>query len=80
MKLRRIKMTSETVQTDYDQKHCHNTYHHSNGGNAVYGLGMIGAAIFFIGQAGTFWMGVLGLFKAIIWPVFLVLEAFKALI
>ena len=49
------------------------------GGGAVYGLGMIGAAIFFIGQATCFWMGVLGFLKALIWPVFLVLEAFKYL-
>jgi hypothetical protein len=27
---------------------------------AVYGLGMIGAAIYFIGHAATFWAGVLG--------------------
>ncbi len=46
---------------------------------AVYGLGLIGAAIFFIGQATGFWMGVLGILKAIVWPVFLVLEAFKVL-
>jgi len=46
---------------------------------AVYGLGLIGAAIYFIGHAATFWAGVLGFLKAIIWPVFLVLEAFKAL-
>jgi hypothetical protein len=46
---------------------------------AVYGLGLIGAAIYFIGQAGTFWAGVLGFLKAIIWPVFLILKAFQAL-
>jgi len=46
---------------------------------AVYGLGFIGAAIFFISQATSFWMGVLGVLKAIVWPAFLVYEAFKAL-
>jgi hypothetical protein len=39
---------------------------------AVYGLGMIGAAVYYIGQAITFWMGVLGFLKAIVWPIFLV--------
>lgn len=51
-----------------------------NGGapsGAVYGLGMIGAAIYFISHATTFWMGVLGFLKALVWPVFLVYEAFK---
>jgi hypothetical protein len=54
---------------------------HVNNGTsgAVYGLGLIGAAIYFIGQAGTFWAGVLGFLKAIVWPVFLVLKAFQAL-
>ena len=47
--------------------------------DAVYGLGFIGAAIYFIGTATTFWLGVLGFLKAIVWPVFLVLEALKAL-
>jgi hypothetical protein len=47
--------------------------------SAVYGLGLIGAAIYFISIATTFWMGVLGFLKAIVWPVFLVFQAFKHL-
>lgn len=50
----------------------------SNG--ALYGLGMIGAAVFYISQATGFWMGVLGFLKACVWPAFLVYEAFKFLI
>jgi hypothetical protein len=46
---------------------------------AVYGLGLIGAAIYFISIATSFWMGVLGFLKAIVWPVFLVYQAFKEL-
>ena len=52
---------------------------HSNSSNAVYGLGFIGAAIYFIMQATNFWMGVLGFLKAIVWPAFLVYEALKSL-
>ena len=44
---------------------------------AVYGLGLIGAAIFFISNASNFWMGVLGFLKALVWPAFLVYQAFK---
>lgn len=47
------------------------------GGGAFYGLGVIGAAIYFISHATGFWMGVLGFLKAIIWPVFFVIESFK---
>ena len=46
---------------------------------AVYGLGFIGAAIYFISHAAGFWMGVLGFLKAIVWPAFIVYEAFKYL-
>ena len=46
---------------------------------AVYGLGFIGAAIYFIGHAATFWAGVLGFLKAIIWPLFLVFKALEKL-
>ena len=46
---------------------------------AVYGLGFIGAAVFFISHATSFWIGVLGFLKAIVWPAFLVYEAFKKL-
>lgn len=47
--------------------------------SAVYGLGFIGAAIFFISQATGFWMGILGFLKAIVWPAILVYEAFNSL-
>jgi phage-related protein len=46
---------------------------------AVYGLGLIGAAIYFISQATSFWIGVLGILKSIVWPAFLVYEALKSL-
>lgn len=44
-------------------------------GGAIYGLGFVGALIFFIGNATTFWMGVLGVLQAIVWPAYLVYEA-----
>ena len=46
---------------------------------AIYGLGLIGAAIYYIVQATSFWMGVWGVIKAIVWPAFLVFEAMKSL-
>ncbi len=44
---------------------------------AVYGLGFIGAVIYFIIQATSFWSGVLGVLKAIVWPAIMVYELFK---
>ncbi len=46
-------------------------------GGAVYGLGFVGAAIYYISNAATFWAGVLGILKAIVWPTFLVYEMLK---
>jgi len=43
-------------------------------GNAVYGLGLIGALVYYIGHADGFWVGVLGVLKAIVWPAFVVYE------
>lgn len=45
----------------------------------IYGLGFIGSAIYYISTATGFWMGVLGLLKAIVWPAFLVYELLKYL-
>ncbi|MCK5134155.1 MAG: hypothetical protein KAR19_00085 [Bacteroidales bacterium] len=47
--------------------------------SAVYGIGLIGAAVYFISTATGFWIGVLGILKALVWPALLVYEAFKAL-
>lgn len=38
----------------------------------AYFLGMIGAAVFYMQHAHTFWAVVLGLLKALVWPAFLV--------
>jgi hypothetical protein len=46
---------------------------------AVYGFGLIGAWIYFFTHAATFWLGVLGFFKGIVWPAMLVYEALKFL-
>lgn len=48
--------------------------------DCVYGLGLIGAAIYYISTATSFWIGALGILKAIAWPAFLVYELLKFLI
>ena len=45
----------------------------------VYGLGLIGAWIYYLSHATTFWIGVLGILKGIVWPAMLVYEAMKYL-
>ncbi|MEK6899093.1 MAG: hypothetical protein AABW79_03285 [Nanoarchaeota archaeon] len=48
-------------------------------GGVGYCLGVIGAAVYYISSAGGFWMGFLGLLKALVWPAFLVFEILKFL-
>ena len=56
-----------------------NDAHKNAHSGAVYGLGIIGAAIYFISNATGFWMGVLGFLKAIVWPAILIYESLKYL-
>lgn len=53
--------------------------HESGPAGAVYGLGFIGAVIYYIAHAASFWGGVFGFLKAIVWPAFLVYELLKFL-
>lgn len=48
-------------------------------GGAIYGLGFLGAVVYYISTAGSFGAGVVGFLKAIVWPAFLVFEAMKYL-
>jgi hypothetical protein len=48
-------------------------------GGAIYGLGIFGAWVFFWQQADTFWEYVLAVLEGLVWPAFLVYEAFFAL-
>ncbi len=52
---------------------------HKRGGEAVYGLGFIGAVVYYLSTATGFWIGVLGFLKAIVWPAMLVYHAFHFL-
>lgn len=54
-------------------------HNESASGGAFYGLGFIGAAVYFIGKSTGFVGGLLGFLKALVWPAFLVYEALKAL-
>lgn len=68
---------NEELKTDCKNKN--NNHQATASGGAVYGLGILGAAFYFISQATSFWIGVLGFLKAIVWPAILVYEALKSL-
>lgn len=46
-------------------------------GGGIYGLGFLGALIYYIQNATDFLDGVLGFLKALVWPAMLVYEALK---
>ncbi len=71
-------MSTETDKKD-DRDCCRSSHRKNSASDAVYFFGFIGAAIYYISLASTFWVGVLGFLKAIVWPVFLVLEVLKYL-
>ncbi|MBN1331635.1 hypothetical protein JW978_01980 [Candidatus Dojkabacteria bacterium] len=47
--------------------------------NAVYGLGFVGALIYFISTASNIGAGLVGIFKAIVWPAYFVYYIFENL-
>jgi hypothetical protein len=50
------------------------------GGGAFYGLGILGALVFFWQQAEGFWEYVLAIIQGLFWPAFMVYEVFQALV
>jgi len=49
----------------------------SSPAGVVYGLGFIGAAIYFLQHSNTLLTGVLGILKALVWPAFVVYKLFE---
>jgi hypothetical protein len=45
----------------------------------IYGMAFIGAAIYMIQHATTFWEGVFGFFKALFWPAMLMYKLLEFL-
>ena len=71
-------MTTDTNSTK--QEHRERKVVYRNAASApVYGFGLIGAWVYYLSHATTFWVGVLGILKGIVWPAMLVYELLKYL-
>ena len=46
---------------------------------SIYGFAFLGALVYYIQHATSFWEGVLGIFKAIFWPGMLVYKVLELL-
>jgi hypothetical protein len=56
-----------------------NPVNKNSGSGAIYGLGLIGAAVYFIQHAASFGEGVIGFLKALVWPAFLIYKLLELL-
>jgi hypothetical protein len=45
----------------------------------IYGIAFIGAMVYYFQHATTFWVGVLGFFKALFWPAVLMYKVLELL-
>jgi hypothetical protein len=54
-----------------------NNGRHTGGGDAVYGLGLIGAIIFYVQHAVDFWGVILAILKGLVWPAFVIYDLLK---
>lgn len=52
---------------------------HCETGGGIYFFAIIGAAVYFIQQVSGFWLIVLAILKAIVWPAFLIHKVFTML-
>ena len=52
---------------------------HNSACGGIYGLAFVGAAIYFIQHSATFWEGVLGFLKALVWPATLMYKLLEFL-
>ena len=70
-KINKDSCCNQVENLDIKNKHREHKNCSSSGGG-IYFFGLIGAAVYFIQQATSFWPGVIGLLKAFVWPAFLI--------
>ncbi len=49
------------------------------GAGTIYGLGFIGALVYYIQHATSIWAGLLGILYSLVWPAFLVYKLLEYL-
>ena len=67
-----------TGSTNGSMKRSGSSNANQGAGGAVYGLGFLGALVYFIQSADGFLDGAWGVVQALLWPAFFVYEALKA--
>jgi hypothetical protein len=62
----------ETYKYNYKTK----MKHVNSGSNAIYGWGLVAALFYYLQHVTTYWDGVIGIIKALLWPAFLLFKVF----
>ena len=71
-------MTDDTNSTPHEHKKTRGkNYHGISGG--IYGMAFLGALIYYLQHATSFWTVVLGILKAIFWPAVLMYKVIELL-
>jgi len=71
-----MKKESKKIKcTDSRNSHCFN----NGSSGAIYGIGIFGALFYFLQGASTFTAVIIGIFKAIAWPAFLLFKVLTIL-
>lgn len=60
-----------------DTCRCRGRHQAQAGGGAVYGLGLLGAAIYYFQHAAGFTDYLLGVLKALVWPAYIVYKVLE---
>jgi hypothetical protein len=71
-------MTTDTNATGHDQNG-RKVIYRGAASAPVYGMGLIGALVYYLQHATTFLAGVLGILKAIVWPAMLLYKLLEFL-
>jgi hypothetical protein len=72
-------MVEEKKTECCDPKKWHRSRSTNENWGAVYFLGIIGVAVYYVQQVSGFWPVVLAILKAIVWPAFLLHKVFSML-
>ena len=67
-------MTDQPIATEHEHHKAKEMRQGGGGSGTVYGLGLIGAWVFYMKGATTFQQRAEGFFKGLVWPAFLVYD------
>jgi len=69
-----MKTKTSTECCHDHEKYVFKRHHHGKCGDAIYCIGIFGALVYFLQNATTFGMVMVGIFKSIFWPAFVLFK------